>query len=717
MDINQKLTEELGVKRWQVDAAVKLIDEGNTIPFISRYRKEVTGSLNDEQLRKLHERLVYLRNLEEKKSQVISSIEEQGKLTEELRQQILAAETQVTVEDLYRPYRPKRRTRATIAKEKGLEPLAAFIMLQNAKEPLEHTAQQYVSEEKDVKSAADAIAGAKDIIAESISDNADYRSWIRKTTMKKGKVTSAAKDPEAESVYEMYYEFEEPVSKLAGHRILALNRGEKEKFLTVKVEAPEEDILRYLEKKTIHKDNPYTVPVLKETVEDSYHRLIAPAIEREIRNELTEKAEDGAIEVFGKNLHQLLMQPPIAGKVVLGWDPAFRTGCKLAVVDPTGKVIGTTVIYPTAPTTPQKIKASKDLLKKIIPKYHISLISLGNGTASRESEQFIVELLKEIPEEKVQYVIVNEAGASVYSASKLASEEFPNFDVGQRSAASIARRLQDPLAELVKIDPKSIGVGQYQHDMNQKKLGESLSGVVEDCVNKVGVDLNTASAPLLSYISGISSTIAKNIVTYREENGRFTDRRELLKVPKLGPKAYEQCAGFMRIQGGKNPLDMTGVHPESYDAAEKLLKKQSFTPEDVAGHRLNGLSLTIKDYKKLAEELGIGEITLRDIVKELEKPARDPRDEMPKPILRTDVLEMKDLKEGMILKGTVRNVIDFGVFVDIGVHQDGLVHISQITDRYIKHPLEVVSVGDIVDVKVMSVDLKKKRIQLTMRGI
>lgn len=717
MDINQKLTEELGVKRWQVDAAVKLIDEGNTIPFISRYRKEVTGSLNDEQLRKLHERLVYLRNLEEKKEQVISSIEEQGKMTEELRRQILAAETQVTVEDLYRPYRPKRRTRATIAKEKGLEPLAAFIMLQNAKEPLENTAQQYVSEEKDVKSAADAIAGAKDIIAESISDNADYRSWIRKTTMKKGKVTSTAKDSEAESVYEMYYDFEEPVSKLAGHRILALNRGEKEKFLTVKVEAPEDDILRYLEKKTIHKDNPYTAPVIKETVEDSYHRLIAPAIEREIRNELTEKAEDGAIEVFGKNLHQLLMQPPIAGKVVLGWDPAFRTGCKLAVVDPTGKVIGTTVIYPTAPTTPQKIKASKDLLKKIIPKYHISLISLGNGTASRESEQFIVELLKEIPEEKVQYVIVNEAGASVYSASKLASEEFPNFDVGQRSAASIARRLQDPLAELVKIDPKSIGVGQYQHDMNQKKLGESLSGVVEDCVNKVGVDLNTASAPLLSYISGISSTIAKNIVTYREENGRFTDRRELLKVPKLGPKAYEQCAGFMRIQGGKNPLDMTGVHPESYDAAEKLLKKQGFTPEDVAGHHLNGLSLTVKDYKKLAEELGIGEITLQDIVKELEKPARDPRDEMPKPILRTDVLEMKDLKEGMVLKGTVRNVIDFGVFVDIGVHQDGLVHISQITDRYIKHPLEVVSVGDIVDVKVMSVDLKKKRIQLTMRGI
>ena len=716
MDINQRLTEELGVKRWQIDAAVKLIDEGNTIPFISRYRKEVTGSLNDEQLRKLYERLVYLRNLEEKKTQVISSIEEQGKMTEELKNQILAAETLVTVEDLYRPYRPKRRTRATIAKEKGLEPLAALILLQKTHEPLEETAKAYISEEKQVASAAEAVKGAADIIAEMISDNADYRSWIRKTTMKKGKLISTAKDPEAESVYEMYYEFEEAVPKLAGHRVLALNRGEKEKFLTVKIEAPEEEIIGWLERKVIRSDNPYTTPVLKETTADSYHRLIAPAIEREIRGELTEKAEDGAIEVFGKNLHQLLMQPPIAGKVVLGWDPAFRTGCKLAVVDPTGKVLGTTVIYPTAPTTPQKIKASKDLLKKIIPKYNISLISLGNGTASRESEQFIVELLKEIPE-KVQYVIVNEAGASVYSASKLASEEFPKFDVGQRSAASIARRLQDPLAELVKIDPKSIGVGQYQHDMNQKKLGESLTGVVEDCVNKVGVDLNTASAPLLSYISGISSTIAKNIVAYREENGRFTDRMELLKVPKLGPKAFEQCAGFMRIQGGTNPLDSTGVHPESYEAAEKLLKRQGFKPEDITEHNLTGLSLTIRDYKKLAQELGTGEITLRDIVKELEKPGRDPRDEMPKPILRTDVLEMKDLKEGMVLKGTVRNVIDFGVFVDIGVHQDGLVHISQITDRYIKHPLEAVSVGDIVDVKVMSVDLKRKRIQLTMRGI
>ena len=716
MDINQKLTEELAVKRFQVDAAVKLIDEGNTIPFISRYRKEATGSLNDEQLRKLYERLVYLRNLEEKKEQVLSSIEEQGKLTEELKAQILEAETLVVVEDLYRPYRPKRRTRATIAKEKGLEPLAAVITLQKAKEPVENIAKEYVSEEKGVTDVKEAIDGAKDIIAESISDEADFRSWIRRITMKKGNLTSAAKKPEEESVYEMYYKFEEPVSKLAGHRILAVNRGEKEKILNVKLTAPEEDILRYLEKQIIHTENPYTTPVLKEVVEDSYKRLIAPAIEREIRSELTERAEDGAIEVFGKNLHQLLMQPPITGQVVLGWDPAFRTGCKLAVVDATGKVLGTTVIYPTAPTTPQKIKASKDLLKKIIPKYHITLISLGNGTASRESEQFITELLKEIPE-KVQYVIVNEAGASVYSASKLASEEFPKFDVGQRSAASIARRLQDPLAELVKIDPKSIGVGQYQHDMNQKKLGESLTGVVEDCVNKVGVDLNTASAPLLSYISGITPTIAKNIVAYREENGKFEDRKELLKVAKLGPKAYEQCAGFMRIQGGRNPLDATGVHPESYEAAEKLLKKQGFKPEDITGGNLTGLSLTIRDYARLAEELGIGEITLRDIVKELEKPARDPREEMPKPILRTDVLEMKDLKEGMVLKGTVRNVIDCGVFVDIGVHQDGLVHISQITDRFIKHPLEAVSVGDIVDVKVMSVDLKKKRIQLTMRGI
>ena len=637
-------------------------------------------------------------------------------MTEELKKQILAAETLVAVEDLYRPYRPKRRTRATIAKEKGLEPLASYILLQNATVPLEETAKDYVSEEKGVETPEDAIAGALDILAEGISDEAVYRTWIRNQTMKKGTLVSEAKDEKTESVYEMYYDFQETLSKLAGHRILALNRGEKEKFLTVKIEAPDEDVLRYLEKKVIHRENLYTTSALKEAVADSYKRLIQPAIEREIRNELTEKAEDGAIDVFGKNLHQLLMQPPIKGHVVLGWDPAFRTGCKLAVVDETGKVIGTTVIYPTAPTTPQKMKAAADLLKKIIPKYHVSLISLGNGTASRESEQFIVDVLKEIPE-KVQYVIVNEAGASVYSASKLATEEFPKFDVGQRSAASIARRLQDPLAELVKIDPKSIGVGQYQHDMNQKKLGESLNGVVEDCVNKVGVDLNTASAPLLSYISGISGTIAKNIVAYREENGSFTNRKQLLKVAKLGPKAYEQCAGFMRITDGDNPLDATGVHPESYDAAEKLLKRQGYKPEDIVGGNLVGLSLTIKDYKKLAEELGIGEITLQDIVKELEKPARDPREEMPKPILRTDVLEMKDLKEGMVLKGTVRNVIDFGVFVDIGVHQDGLVHISQITDRYIKHPMEVVGIGDIVDVKVMSVDLKRKRIQLTMRDI
>lgn len=717
MDINQRIAEELDVKKWQVDAAVKLIDEGNTIPFIARYRKEVTGTLDDEQLRKLFERLTYLRNLEEKKEQVIASIEEQGKLTKELKAQIQAAETLVVVEDLYRPYRPKRRTRATIAKEKGLEPLAALITLQKITQPVLELAEEYVNEEKEVKTAKEAVSGAQDIIAESISDEADYRIWIRKITTQKGKIISVAKDEKAESVYEMYYDFEEPVGRLAGHRILALNRGEKEKFLTVKIEAPEEDIIRYLEKKTIHGNNEYTAPVLKEAVADAYKRLIAPAIEREIRNDLTEKAEDGAIDVFGKNLEQLLMQPPIVGQTVLGWDPAFRTGCKLAVVDPTGKVIGTTVIYPTAPTTPQKIKASKDLLKKIIEKYNITLISVGNGTASRESEQFIVELLKEIPQ-KVQYIIVNEAGASVYSASKLASEEFPKFDVGQRSATSIARRLQDPLAELVKIDPKSIGVGQYQHDMNQKKLSEALSGVVEDCVNKVGVDLNTASAPLLSYISGISSAIAKNIVSYREENGRFENRKELLKVAKLGPKAYEQCAGFMRIQSGDNPLDGTSVHPESYDAAKKLLKKQGYKPEDIRGGKLIGLSLTVKDYKKLAEELGIGEITLRDIVKELEKPARDPRDEMPKPILRTDVLEMKDLTEGMILKGTVRNVIDFGAFVDIGVHQDGLVHISEITDKkFIKHPLETVSVGDIVDVKVMSVDLKKKRIQLTMKGI
>lgn len=788
MDILQQLKEELKVEKWQVEAAVKLIDEGNTIPFISRYRKEVTGSLDDEQLRNLHERLTYLRNLEDKKQQVMGSIEEQGKLTEELKKKILEAQTLVVVEDLYRPYRPKRKTRASVAKEKGLEGLAEYILAQNATAPLEEEATQYLSEEKGVKNVEEALQGAKDIIAESISDEAEYRIYIRKITVEEGIVSSTAKDEKQQTVYEMYYNFEEPVKKIAGHRVLALNRGEAEKVLTVKVNAPIERILQYLNKKTVISDNQYTTPVMQEIIADSYDRLIAPAIEREIRSDLTEKAEDGAISVFGKNLEQLLLQPPIAGKVVLGWDPAFRTGCKLAVVDPTGKVLDTRVIYPTEPQN--KVEQAKADLKKMIQKYEIDLISVGNGTASRESEQVIVDLLKEL-NRPVQYVIVNEAGASVYSASKLATEEFPNFDVGQRSAASIARRLQDPLAELVKIDPQSIGVGQYQHDMNQKKLSEALSGVVEDCVNRVGVDLNTASASLLEYISGINKTIAKNIVDYREANGRFTNRKQLLKVAKLGPKAYEQCAGFLRINDGTNPLDATSVHPESYEAVMKLLDKLGWTMEDVkeaqrraaaektSGKKapsapqkkekavqkkvqvhntntamgkalaaamgvtpvtedvkgavnvdesrreqsvqnkvetaISGLEKRIKNKKLLAEELGIGEITLTDILKELEKPARDPRDDMPKPILRSDVLDMKDLKPGMILKGTVRNVIDFGVFVDIGVHQDGLVHISQITDRYIKHPLEAVSVGDIVEVQVMAVDLPKKRISLTMK--
>ncbi|MBD5477571.1 MAG: RNA-binding transcriptional accessory protein [Lachnospiraceae bacterium] len=786
MDIILKLKEELNVEKWQVEAAVKLIDEGNTIPFISRYRKEATGSLNDEVLRDLDERLTYLRNLEEKKEQVLKSIEEQGKLTDELRERIVAAETMVVVEDLYRPYRPKRKTRASVAKEKGLDGLAQFILAQETTEPIETEAQKYVHEDEDeakaVKTAAEAVQGAKDIIAEMISDEADYRIYIRNITTEEGKLISTAKDEKAESVYEMYYDYEEPLKKVAGHRTLAINRGEKEKFLVVRVEAPVDRILQYLRTKTIINDNPVTTPILEEVIADSYDRLIAPAIEREIRNDLTEKAEDGAISVFGKNLEQLLLQPPIAGKVVLGWDPAFRTGCKLAVVDETGKVLDTKVIYPTAPQN--KVAEAKTELKRLIKKYNVSLISVGNGTASRESEQVIVELLKEL-DTPVQYVIVNEAGASVYSASKLATEEFPNFDVGQRSAASIARRLQDPLAELVKIDPKSIGVGQYQHDMNQKKLSEALGGVVEDSVNKVGVDLNTASASLLEYVSGVTKVIARNIVDYRETNGRFTNRAQLLKVAKLGPKAYEQCAGFMRITDGDNPLDATSVHPESYEAAMKLLDKMGLTMEDVKeaqkkaaaqkaagkkapvkekkkpqpkvvirntntamgkalaaamggmtldndnsdtdvrsgknagngsdGITVSGLEKKIKDKKKLAEELGIGEITLTDILKELEKPARDPRDDMPAPILRSDVLDMKDLKPGMILKGTVRNVIDFGVFVDIGVHQDGLVHISQITNKFIKHPLEAVSVGDVVDVQVLTVDVAKKRIGLTMK--
>ena len=764
MDISAKLAEELNIKKSQAEATIKLIDEGNTIPFIARYRKEVTGALNDEILRNLYERLTYLRNLEDKKQSVLGSIEEQGKLTEELKARIEAAETLVVLEDLYRPYKQKRKTRASVAKEKGLEPLAAYILEQNAAAPLIETAQAYVDAEKGVADAKEAIDGAKDIIAEQISDEADYRIYIRNLTFEEGKIVSTAKDEKEQSVYENYYAYEEPIKKVVGHRILALNRGEKEKMLIVKIEAPTDRILRYLEKQVITADNPVTTPVLTEVIADAYTRLIAPAIEREIRNELTEKAEDGAITVFGKNLEQLLMQPPIAGRVVLGWDPAFRTGCKLAVVDETGKVLDTTVIFPTEPQN--KVKESKEILKKLIKKYHVSLISVGNGTASRESEQVIAELLKEL-DTKVEYVIVNEAGASVYSASKLATEEFPQFDVGQRSAASIARRLQDPLAELVKIDPQSIGVGQYQHDMNQKKLSETLTGVVEDCVNKVGVDLNTASAPLLSYISGISKVVAKNIVDYRETNGRFTNRKQLLKVAKLGPKAYEQCAGFMRIQGGDNPLDATSVHPESYGAVEQLLTKTGLTMEEIRqsakeqekvkqtvkkqpvkkekkvvirntgtamGRALGSVTLAedkkenkqprattsvlmqkVGDKKALAKELGIGELTLDDILKELEKPARDPREDMPRPLLRSDVMDLKDLKPGMVLKGTVRNVIDFGAFVDIGVHQDGLVHISQMTDKYIKHPLEAVSVGDVVDVEVMSVDIPKKRIQLTMK--
>ena len=713
MDIIKAIASELNVGNNQVEAAVKLIDEGCTIPFISRYRKEATGALNDEQLRNLDERLKYLRNLEDKKTQVIASIAEQGLLTDELKNQIEKADTMVAVEDLYRPYRPKRRTRATIAKEKGLEPLANIIMLQMTGEPVVKTAEEYVSEEKDVKTPEDAVAGAKDIIAESISDNADYRTRIRELTFKEGVLTSAAKDAEAKTVYEMYYNFSEPAAKMAGHRILAVNRGENEKILTVKIEAPVDKILSYLEKQIIVRDNRYTTGIIKEAIEDSYERLIAPSIEREIRNQLTETAEAGAIKVFGRNLEQLLLQPPITGHVVLGWDPAFRTGCKLAVVDATGKVLDTTVIYPTAPQN--KVTEAKTVLKKLIRKYNVTLISVGNGTASRESEQVIVELLKEL-DTPVQYIIVNEAGASVYSASKLATEEFPNFDVGQRSAASIARRLQDPLAELVKIDPKSIGVGQYQHDMNQKKLGEALEGVVEDSVNRVGVDLNTASASLLEYISGISKAIAKNIVTYREENGRFDNRKQLLKVAKLGPKAFEQCAGFMRITGGSNPLDATSVHPESYAAAAQLLKKLGYSMEDITSGGLKGLSGKVGNVSGMAKELEIGELTLKDIIKELEKPGRDPRDEMPKPILRTDVMEMKDLTPGMILKGTVRNVIDFGAFVDIGVHQDGLVHISRLSDSFVKHPSDVVSVGDTVNVRVVEVDTKRKRIALSMKS-
>ncbi len=715
MTIAQTIAKELNVKITQVEAAITLIDEGNTIPFIARYRKEATGQLNDEQLRELNERLTYLRNLEEKKQQVLATIEEQGKLTDELRKQIEDATTMVAVEDLYRPYRPKRRTRATDAKEKGLEGLAAILTMQYTKESVEKEAEAYLSEEKGVTDVQQALQGAMDIVAESVSDSADYRNYIRGITFRKGMLYSEAKNADSEeaSVYDMYKKFSSPIEKMTGYRVLAVNRGEKEKVLTVRLEAPEEDILRYLEKQVIVRDNPNTTPYLKLAIADAYRRLIAPSIEREIRNELTENAEDGAIKIFDKNLEQLLMQPPITGKVVLGWDPAFRTGCKLAVVDATGKVLYTVVIYPTEPQ--KKIAESKAMLKKIIAHFGVELISLGNGTASRESEKVIVELLSEIPK-KVSYAIVSEAGASVYSASKLATEEFPKLDVGARSAASIARRLQDPLAELVKIDPQAIGVGQYQHDMNQKKLADNLAGVVEDCVNRVGVDLNTASVSLLEYVSGINKTLAKNIVTYREENGRFKSRKELLKVAKLGPKAFEQCAGFLRIREGKEVLDNTGVHPESYAAAYALLDRLGFTAADVAAGGAKGMRSKVKDIGKLAGELGVGEITLTDIIAELEKPSRDPREDMPGPILRSDVLELSDLKPGMMLKGTVRNVIDFGAFVDIGVHQDGLVHISELSDRYVKHPLDVVKIGDIVDVRVLSVDEKRGRIQLSMKS-
>lgn len=710
MNINHIIANELSVKLWQVDAAIKLIDEGNTIPFIARYRKPVTGELNDEQLRTLDERLKYLRNLEEKKKTVVDSITEQGKMTDEIMSKIAMAETIVAVDDIYRPFRPKRKTRATEAKAKGLEPLADIFLKQEKNKNPEEEAKAFVNEEKGVANVAEAIQGAKDIIAEMVSDNDEFRKAIRNIVVKHGLIVSNTKNPEEKTPYENYYDYSEGVNKIPGHRILAINRGEKEKVLNVKIEMPEENIIASLDKVIIKGESQFK-PLLKEAIEDGFKRLIKPAIEREIRSQLTEKAEDGAITVFGQNLKQLLMQPPIARRNVLGWDPAFRTGCKLAVVDNTGKVLYTTVIFPTAPQN--KVAESKKIVLDIIKKYNVSLISLGNGTASRESEAVIVDIIKECPT-KVEYIIVNEAGASVYSASKLATEEFPNFDVGQRSATSMARRLQDPLAELVKIEPKAIGVGQYQHDMNQKKLDEALSNIVEDCVNNVGVDLNTASAPLLEYVSGISKTIAKNIVEYREENGQFQSRKDLLSVAKLGPKAFEQCAGFMRIREGKEPLDYTSVHPESYSSAKKLLKKYGFSTKDILGGNIH-LTDEIKDVKEVAEEIGTDPITLRDMIKELEKPGRDPREEMPKPVLKSDVLDFDDLKEGMELKGTVRNVIDFGAFVDIGVHQDGLVHISEMSNKFIKHPLDVVSVGDVVDVRVLSVDKERKRIQLSMK--
>ncbi len=724
MNIVQTIAGELGIQAWQVEAVIKLIDEGNTIPFIARYRKEAHGTLDDTQLRTLDERLRYLRALNERRGVILASIEEQGKLTPELKQKIEDAATQSALEDLYLPYRPKRRTRATIAKERGLEPLAMEILSQKMTRPVLSRAADFVDPEKDVPDAKAALEGAKDIIAEEISDRADLRALIREKTCDTGVIVSEVKKEmdQPGSVYEQYFHHEEPASKIPGHRILALNRGEKEKVLGISVRVDEEAMVRAIAHQVLLQDAPVqadVVKVLEDTCQDAYRRLIAPAIERELRSSLTGKAEDGAIDVFGRNLRQLLMQPPIAGRVVLGWDPAFRTGCKIAVVDSTGKVLDTTVVYPTAPTTPAKIEAAKQTIKRLIAKYHVTLISCGNGTASRESEQVIAQILSELGDPKIQYVIVNEAGASVYSASKLGAEEFPSFDVGQRSAASIARRLQDPLSELVKIDPKSIGVGQYQHDCDQKKLGEKLEGVVETCVNQVGVDLNTASYSLLEYVSGITKKTARSIVEWRNENGRFSDRKQLLKVAGLGPKAFQQCAGFLRIRGGKNPLDMTGVHPESYDAAKRLLEKLGYTLSDVQEGKVHGLSDCMKDRRsaeEAAREFGTGTETLIDIARELEKPGRDPRSDMPKPILRSDVLAMEDLKSGMILNGTVRNVIDFGAFVDIGVHQDGLVHISQMSDtKFVKHPLDVVSVGDIVKVKVLSVDPERKRISLTMK--
>lgn len=714
MDILKQLQIELGIKASQVENTVKLLDEGNTVPFIARYRKEVTGSLDDQIIRQLAERLTALRNLEEKREMVRNAITEQGAMTDELSAKLEGAMTQTEIEDIYRPYRPKRRTRASIAKEKGLAPLAEYIFGQAFLVPLEEYAAAFVDAEKGVESVEDAINGAKDILAEQFSDDADLRKMLREETMKHGQlVTKAAKEQTEPTVYEMYYDYSEPLQKAAGHRILAVNRGEKEGILTVKLEGDEEKLLQKLERKLIRKNSP-AVELLQEVIADSYKRLIAPSLEREIRNDLTEKAEESAMGVFRENLKQLLLQPPIKGKTVLALDPAYRTGCKIAVIDETGKPLETTVVYPTPPQN--KTAEAEKKLTDLIKKYDVDLISIGNGTASRESEQFVAEMLKKL-DKKVYYIIANEAGASVYSASKLGAEEFPDYDVALRSAVSIGRRIQDPLAELVKIDPKSIGVGQYQHDMNQKRLGETLGGVVEDCVNSVGVDLNTASPALLSYVAGINNTVAKNILTYREENGLFHNRKELRKVPKLGPKAFEQCAGFLRIAESDMPLDKTGVHPESYKAAEALLKLCGYSLDDVASGQVKGLANKVSMTEETAEKLGIGLPTLQDIVKELEKPGRDPRDEAPAPVLRSDVLTMEDLKEGMVLKGTVRNVIDFGVFVDIGVHQDGLVHISQICDRFIKHPLEAVKLGDIVTVKVMSVDLQRKRISLTMRGV